>query len=85
MAMLSDKEKLMMKLQSASFAMKELFLDTHPTCREGIEYFKKHKDLCNKLKAEYAEKYGPITTDQQTSDKKWSWVTSPFPWERSID
>ncbi|MBR1563055.1 MAG: spore coat protein CotJB, partial [Ruminococcus sp.] len=33
MAILSEKEKLMLQIQNCSFAMKEaeLFLDTHPT------------------------------------------------------
>ena len=87
MAILSEKEKLMLKIQSCSFAMKEaeLFLDTHPTCAEAIEYYKKHREMNEQYVKEYAEKYGVITMDQQSSDKKWSWVETPFPWERSVD
>ncbi len=87
MAILSEKEKLMLQIQNCSFAMKEaeLFLDTHPTCREGIEYYQKHKALNDKYKKEYAEKYGLITMEQQDSEKKWNWVQTPFPWERSVD
>ncbi|MBQ8913469.1 MAG: spore coat protein CotJB [Lachnospiraceae bacterium] len=87
MAILSEKEKLMLQIQNCSFAMKEaeLFLDTHPTCREAIEYYQKHKAMNAKYKKEYSEKFGLITMEQQESEKKWSWVQTPFPWERSVD
>ena len=43
------------------------------------------KEEKEKLVAEYNEKYGPLTITQNNSSKKWEWVTSPFPWERSVD
>ena len=87
MPILSEREKLMRRIQACSFAVVEanLYLDSHPTCREGLRYFAEHKAEKERLLAEYAEKYGPITIDQNSSDKKWEWVKSPFPWERSAD
>ena len=84
MPMLSEKQKLMRKLMSCSFALEEanLYLDSHPTCREGLEYFRKHREEYEKVLAEYTEKYGPVTAIQSDNEKKWAWVTTPFPWER---
>ena len=84
MPMLSEKQKLMRKLMACSFALTEanLYLDSNPTCRQGLAYFRKHREEYDKVLAEYTEKYGPITFKQSNSDKKWEWVTTPFPWER---
>lgn len=84
MAMLNDKQKMMRKLQQASFALVEanLYLDSHPTCKMGLEYFAKHKAEYDKIEAEYVEKYGPVNVKQSGNDKKWEWATTPFPWER---
>ncbi len=74
----------MRKLQSCSFALVEanLYLDSHPTCKMGLEYFRKHRDEYEKLEAEYVEKYGPVRAVQSSAEKKWDWVSTPFPWER---
>lgn len=87
MPILSEKERLLRKIQACSFALVEanLYLDSHPTCRDGLAYFARHKAEKEKLVAEYNEKYGPLTFTQNNSSKKWEWVTSPFPWERSVD
>ncbi len=87
MPMLNERQKLLRRLQACSFALVEanLYLDSHPTCREGLAYFAEHKAEYEKLMAEYTEKYGPIRPGQSNSDKKWEWVKTPFPWERSAN
>lgn len=84
MPMLSDKQKLMRQLQASGFALVEaqLYLDSHPTCKMGLDYFKKHKAEYEALEKEYTAKYGALCPIQADSDKKWEWVTTPFPWER---
>ena len=74
----------MRRLQQQSFALTEanLYLDSHPTCPMGLKYFETHKKEYDELMKQFSEKYGPITVGQSCTDKKWSWVTSPFPWER---
>lgn len=84
MPILNNKERLMRKLMACSFSLTEanLYLDSHPTCQYGLEYFRKHKEEYEKLLKEYTEKYGPVTFRDSTAEKKWDWVVSPFPWER---
>ena len=74
MPILSEKERLLRKIQSI------LYLDSHPSCRDGLAFFARHKAEKEKLIAQYNEKYGPLTITQNNSSKKWEWVTSPFPW-----
>lgn len=83
---LSEKSKLLLKIQQLSFALVEanLYLDTHPTCEHGIAYFRKHREELEKVKEEYKKLYGPLTAASSVRDddsKKWDWVTTPFPWE----
>ena len=84
MPMLNEKQRLMRKVMSCSFALVEanLNLDSHPTCKMGLEYFRKHKEEYDKAAAEYTKKYGPITARQSLAETKWDWVAEPFPWER---
>lgn len=84
MPILNDKQKLMRKIQQNGFALVEanLYLDSHPTCKMGLEYFRKHKAIQEELEKEFNENYGPLTAFQSEGTKKWEWVMSPFPWER---
>ena len=55
MPILSEKERLLRKIQACSFALVEanLYLDSHPTCRDGLAYFARHKAEKEKLIAQY--------------------------------
>lgn len=81
---LTNKQRAMRKVQAATFALVEanLYLDSHPTCPNGLEYFEEHKKEYNKAVKEYEEKYGPLTAATSNNNKKWEWVLTPFPWER---
>jgi spore coat protein JB len=82
--MLSEKQKLLRRLQAARFSLVEinLYLDSHPTCQEGLRYFREKRDELAKLTDEYEEKYGPLTAGASSATERWDWVTGAFPWER---
>ncbi len=79
---MTEREKLMKQIQEYSFAAHEwnLYLDTHPNSKMGIEYFKKMSQKAEELKKIYAEKFGPISVSDVKSDTEWTWATSPWPW-----
>ena len=64
----ANRLKLMKIINQASFAMDDvkLFLDTHPSCSEAIEYYKKVKKI--------------TAYDVDVKDY-WNWNDSPLPWE----
>jgi spore coat protein JB len=82
--MQSEKQKLLRKLQAARFALIEanLYLDSHPTCREGLSYFRGKQEELKKLTDEYQSKYGPLTAAAASAEERWDWVSTAFPWER---
>ena len=84
MQKLSDREKLLMVVQAYEFALYEigLFLDTHPTDRTALAYFKQYMDLKNRAVADFTRRYGPLTMDNADTDMTtWRWIENPWPWE----
>lgn len=58
-----------------------LFLDTHPTDRDALEFFRmRRNELCALVK-EYENKYGPMTAFADPADGSWSWTDGPWPWQ----
>ena len=60
-----------------------LFLDTHPSCQEALDYFRNTKAIYDKAMQEYAEKYGPLRQNVMCSDDVWTWNSGKMPWEGS--
>ncbi len=79
---MTERENLMKQIKEYCFAAHEwnLYLDTHPTDRMALEYFRNLTKKEKELKKQYAEKYGPITASDVTDETEWTWVTQPWPW-----
>ena len=81
---LSEREKALMVVQAYEFALFEvgLFLDTHPTDRTALAYFKQYMELKNKAVADFTKIYGPLMMDNADTDMTtWRWIENPWPWE----
>ena len=78
---MKEKSELMTKIQKLAFAKveAELFLDTHPECRQALEYFKEVVKNLKEATEEYSAKYGPITSAGVEGDK-WTWADGAWPW-----
>ena len=59
----------------------ELYLDTHPTCRTALDYYRKTVDELERLTEEYHNQYGPLVASGNLSTDKWNWVEEPWPWQ----
>lgn len=58
-----------------------LYLDTHPTDKEAMEYFNHYNKIQNQLMREFSMKYYPLTCNMAESNKLWRWGAAPLPWE----
>ena len=77
------QEELLRDIMKLSFAALEtnLYLDTHPTNKKALLYFKKTNEALKNLKKEYESTYGPITADGCENEKEWLWSTQKWPWQ----
>ena len=82
--MQNDRSRLLRRLAAEDFAVYEavLYLDGHPDCRRAIAYHAKHAALAARLRAEYEQKYGPLTSNASACAEHWTWVDGPWPWEK---
>ena len=79
-----NREQLLQWIDMVSFAVFDtaFYLDTHPDCKEGLSYYKKHLALRKQAMEEYARMYGPLTLDHvSTCEDRWAWIQQPWPWE----
>ncbi len=85
--MLSQKEKLMRRIQAEDFAVYEtvLYLDGHPENKKALAFYEKHLALLEALKNEYNQNFGPLTICDNRCDSDWQWVNGPWPWEKEAN
>ena len=81
----SEKEMLFHDIGIIDFVIVEmnLYLDTHPTDCEAMEYLRHYVRLKNQAMKEYAMKYGPLRIQDADAGnhKEWLWAMQPWPWE----
>lgn len=80
---MGSKEQLYNDIGIVSFVLTELalYLDTHPTDRNAMEYFNHYNRIRQQMVKEFSMKYFPLTLDTADSSKEWRWGTAPLPWE----
>lgn len=79
----TDREIMLRRLQTADFVLIEanLYLDTHPNCPHGLEYFRRMRAERDAVLREFEAAYGPVTMENAAAECYWDWVNSPWPWE----
>ena len=59
----------------------KLYLDTHPTDRNALDYYHHYAKLLKELRESYAENFGPLFATQSSCNKEWEWGSEPNAWE----
>ena len=75
---------LLEEIQAVEFACTDLqlYLDTHPGDARALADYNAQAQRLAALKAEYAQRYGPLTHfDQEMAGYTWRWICEPWPWE----
>lgn len=79
-----DCGKLKKRLQTIDFSMIDtiLYLDAYPDCTEALNYYHKLKNERNTVVEMLSRKCNmPVTSFENSSEEKWNWTDSPWPWE----
>lgn len=85
--MRADINPLLMQIYEIGFAMDDivLYLDTHPTDQNALNYYQEVKRLRDEAMCTYEASYGPLlNSDVDVSSQGWSWINDPWPWEREV-
>lgn len=82
---LNDRAELLKKVQAAEFAAYDLllYLDTHPNCQKALTLFKEKCAEAKKARADFEEKYGPLTACASCAKTPWQWIKNPWVWDKS--
>lgn len=83
--MISEKDA-MWRVQTRRIAVTDanLFLDTHPTNKLALEYYNSALEDFKEALFDYQDQFGPINVYHGTFDSPFSWVETPWPWEREV-
>lgn len=85
-----DRTSLLKEIDEVSFAITDLtlYLDTHPECSNGIQYFNELAPKREQLLKQYAESFGPLTVDCIPKNggltDHFNWLDGPAPWEGDV-
>lgn len=76
--------ELKLEIQRYAFAAHDmqLYLDTHPNDEKAFSIFKSLARKAAELKAEYVNKYGPLTVANAAELDSYMWTDCPWPWEK---
>lgn len=80
---MNHKEQMLHDIGIVDFVLVDLalYLDTHPTDRDAMEYYNHYSRISNQMKKEFSMKHFPITKDLAESNTEWRWGKAPLPWE----
>lgn len=83
----NNKSRLLYAIQMYDFYLYELqlYLDTHSNCRNGLEAFRKYKELRKQAVDAYTNRYGPITALDSSCNNVFEWANGPWPWEKEAN
>ncbi len=81
----NSREKMLRAVQTYGFCVYDalLYLDAYPNCKEALDYYNKYKRLECKARADYEQKYGPLTVPMEAHE--WNWTNGPWPWQLEGD
>lgn len=80
----AEQKRLLDHIDAVSFAAYDtmLFLDTHPHCEQAKEFYDRMMNQRKEALCQYQERYEPLLAEGMCNSDCFSWVMSPWPWER---
>lgn len=97
---MADREQLLKNINEVSFAVNDvmLYLDTHPTDQQALQFFDDCMAKRKQALEEYEQQFYPLTAhcikpDNHTisnddtkypGETHWTWADGPAPWEGGV-
>ncbi|MDD3410966.1 MAG: spore coat protein CotJB [Eubacteriales bacterium] len=83
MTQLCPQETKLRRVQQLGFMVDDLqlFLDTHPQCREALCALQRAIALERTARLDYEQSYGPLTLEAMENRCRYDWISGPWPWE----
>lgn len=84
---MTHRQQMLRKIQMEDFACFEvaLYLDTHKTDPDALEYYRKHAKLAKEAREAYIAHHGPLNISDSKAESSWEWTDGPWPWEYSAN
>lgn len=86
--MMREKNEIKKQIDSLCFSIleTELFLDTHPHDQKALHMLREYRRRKREAIDAYESKFGKYiaTTNDVPATHHWSWIDSPWPWERQV-
>ena len=81
--MSSKRAVLLQKVSETGFAVDDivLYLDTHPSCQKGLQYYRDVVEQYESARKCYEEEFGPLRKTENNCEDYFTWVDNPWPWE----
>ncbi len=81
-----ERQKMLKRVQMFDFILTELnlYLDTHPTDKNALDYFAQYQYLKNDAANAYESKFGPLRAEDFMGGEKFNWIRGPWPWESEV-
>ena len=78
-----DKQSALYEISMVDFLLVDLklYLDTHPTDRNALDYYKHYAKVLKELREEYVSCFGPLFAEDANCEKHWEWSNEPNVWE----
>ena len=78
----NSKYELMCQIQQASFAAYDLqlYLDTHPDCKEALELYTQLNATVASLRQDYENYYGPLKASSSPNEVPFKWADTCYEW-----
>lgn len=82
-----SKTEALEQIQSYGFAAYDilLYLDTHPKDKKAFSMFKQLVEKTKKLRNDFEKEYGPLTPFSAAGFDEFTWLDSPWPWEKEAN
>jgi spore coat protein JB len=81
---MSNRAMSLRKIQIIDFVLNDtlLFIDTHPNCKEAMEYYNNFLEMRKSAVRDYTSQYGALEMTDCNLCGANKWCEGPWPWEK---